>query len=51
MRDRMKISTFDIDDIDLGVILYAGIEDDPSSIGRPVRSARVTGLYSSVAAG
>jgi hypothetical protein len=41
MRDGMKISTFRIDDIDLGVILYARIEGDPSSIGRPARSARV----------
>jgi hypothetical protein len=41
MRDRMKISTLRIDDIDVGVILDASIEGDPSSIGRPARSARV----------
>jgi hypothetical protein len=41
MRDGMKISTFRIDDVYVGVILYAGIEGDPSSIGRPARSARV----------
>jgi hypothetical protein len=41
MRDRMKVPALCIDDIDVGVIPYAGIEGDPSSIGRPARSARV----------
>ena len=33
MRNGVKVSTFRIDDIDVGIILYAGIEGDPSSIG------------------
>jgi hypothetical protein len=45
MRDRMKVPALCINDVDVGVdrnvILFAGIEGDPSSIGRPARSARV----------
>ena len=41
MGDGMKISAFRIDDEDVAVILYVSVEGDPSSIGRPARSARV----------
>src|SRR4051812_30612382 len=38
-RDRMKISTFRIDDEDVTAILYVGVESDPSPIRRPARRA------------